>query len=94
MIAAFWTEGQNSYVTGPATRDEPARIFPQNCIVHEITDYTGSDPQADLGSKRFDPATGTFSDLVPPSSQTRTADDPVMQALASIQNRLDALENR
>lgn len=66
VIAARWVDGlQNSYVVGPATR-EPTAIFPQNCIVHEITDYAGSDPQADLGDKRFDPATGEFSDLIPP----------------------------
>ena len=93
VIAAYWVDGQNSYVVGPATQN-PTAIFPQNCIVHEITDYAGSDPAADLSDKCFDPATGTVSDLAPPPAQIRVADDPVMQALASIQNRLDALENK
>lgn len=93
IIAAFWNENQNSYVVGPATYD-PTMIFPQGCIVHEITDYNGNDPHVDLSSKRFDPATGEFSDLEPPPPQMRVADDPVMQALAAIQNRLDALENK
>lgn len=93
IIAAYWNENQNSYVTGPATYD-PTAMFPQGCIVHEVTDYSGSDPQTDLGTKRFDPATGEFSDLEPLPPQTRAPDDPVMQALAAIQNRLDALENK
>ncbi len=82
VVAAYWVAGlQNSYVVGPATRD-PRAIFPQNCIVHEITDYTGSDPQADLSDKRFDPATGTFSDLIPPP--------PAVDIL----KRLEALETK
>lgn len=82
VIAAYWVDGlQNSYVVGPATQN-PAAIFPQGCIVHEVTDYTGSDPQTDLGNKRFDPGTGTFSDLIPPP--------PAVDILA----RLKALETK
>jgi hypothetical protein len=65
VLAALYRDISGQYVVGPATRD-PTGIFPQGCIVHEVTDYAGSDPQADLGSKAFDPATGEFTDPIIP----------------------------
>ena len=32
----------------------------------EVTDYTGSDPQADFGNKIYDPQNGTFTEREPP----------------------------
>jgi hypothetical protein len=79
-IAALYREASGQYVVGPAVYD-PTAMFPQGCIVHEVTDYTGSDPQADLGNKAFDPATGSFTDPIIPAA------DP-----GSITARLAALE--
>lgn len=61
IFTATWSEGLNSYVVGAATYDS-TMIFPAGQILQEITDYTGSDPQGDLGGKLYDPATGEFTD--------------------------------
>lgn len=87
VIAAYWVEGQGSYVVGPATQT-PVAIFPQGCIVHEITDYAGSDPQADLGDKRFDPATGVFTDLIPPPARTRETNDAILDRIKALETKL------
>lgn len=83
-IAALYRDATSQYVVGPATYDASA-IFPAGCIVHEVTDYTGSDPQTDLGSKAFDPATGEFTDPIIPA-QT--------EGLQAIEARLKALETK
>lgn len=49
------------YAIGPAVYDATL-IFPSNQVVGEITDYTGSDPQADFGGKIYDPEAGTITD--------------------------------
>lgn len=82
-IAASYRDATSQYIIGPANYDATA-MFPQGCIVHEITDYTGSDPQRDLGSKAFDPATGTFSDPIIPQEG----------ALQDMDARLKALETK
>ena len=61
VFTATWSEGLGSYVVGAATYDS-TRIFPAGQILQEITDYAGGDPQADLGGKLYDPATGEFTD--------------------------------
>ena len=72
-IAALYRDASGQYVVGPATYDATA-MFPVGCIVHEVTDYTGNDPQTDLGSKAFDPATGEFTDpIIPPSERDSVA---------------------
>lgn len=71
------------YVVGPAVYDA-TKIFPAGCIVREIPDYTGSDPQADFGSKLYDPATETFSEIVRPPAKGPT--------LADLAARITALE--
>jgi hypothetical protein len=53
--------------------------------VREITDYTGSDPQADFGQKLYDPATDAFSDLPP-------LEPPA--GIASLLDRVAAIEAR
>ena len=85
IIAAMFRPPSGQYIVGPATF-EPTAMFPQGCIVHEVTDYTGSDPQADLGTKAFDPATGQFSDPIIPPPDART--DP----LQALRDRIAALE--
>ena len=83
-IAALYREASGQYVIGPATYDATT-IFPAGCIVHEVTDYTGSDPQGDLGLKAFDPVTGDFTDpIIPPAST----------AMKSLLDRMAALEAR
>lgn len=59
-LMAIWREDMGGYIVGPAVFDA-TMLFPPNHIVFEITDYTGSDPQADFGGKLYEPATGTFS---------------------------------
>ena len=92
-IAADWRDGVSAYVVGPAVYDA-TMIFPANSIVFEIDDYTGSNPQADLGSKVYDPTTGAFSDVPPPPppppSKSETA---ILSALDAIMARLEKLEN-
>lgn len=83
VIAASWRPPISQYVVGPATFT-PTAIFPQGCIVHEVTDYTGSDPQADLGNKAFDPATGEFTDPIIPAAEPGS----VMARLAALEARL------
>jgi hypothetical protein len=81
-IAALYRDASGQYIVGPAVYD-PTAMFPQGCIVHEVTDYTGSDPQADLGNKAFDPATGVFTDPIIPAAEP-----------GSVAARLAALEAR
>lgn len=82
VLAALYREASGQYVTGPATRDHTA-LFPAGCIVHEVTDYTGSDPQGDLGTKAFDPATGEFTDpIIPPSQRDAVLEDMVKRIAA------------
>ena len=83
-IAASYREASGQYVTGPATYDATA-MFPAGCIVHEVTDYTGSDPQTDLGTKAFDPVTGDFTDPIMPEAPP---------ALTDMAARLKALETK
>lgn len=78
------------YVVGPAVYD-PTMLFPANHIVAEITDYTGSDPQADFGNKVYDPATGSFSDQLPPPPPPSTQ---IPTALADIIARVEKLETK
>ena len=61
-LMAIWRPYADGYVVGPAVRDA-TMLFPADHIVFEITDYTGSDPQAEFGNKRYEPETGTFSKL-------------------------------
>jgi hypothetical protein len=56
---ATWRSEVRGYVIGPATYDASA-IWPPNQVVGEITDYTGSDPQADFGGKVYDPVALTI----------------------------------
>lgn len=86
-IAAFYRTATSEYIVGPAVYDA-TEIFPGRvCIIHEVTDYAGSDPQADLGNKAFDPATGTFTDpIMPPSA--------LAVALQDMDKRFAALEAR
>ena len=82
VVAASFRERSGQYVTGPATYD-PTAMFPANCIVHEVTDYAGSDPQTDLGNKAFDPATGEFTEPIIP---------PQESPLRELRERIEALE--
>ncbi len=44
-------------------------IFPANGELIEVTDYSGSDPQADFGNKIYDPEEQTFTDRPPMQPQ-------------------------
>jgi hypothetical protein len=93
VIAAAWREDVNGYVVGPATYD-PTAIFPAGHIVWGIDDYTGKDPQGDLGNKIYDPATGTFTDMppiVPPQAQFERR---VLSLLETLMARVDRLEGK
>lgn len=79
-FTAVWQDRYDSYVVSVATYDG-TRLFPVNQIAQEITDYTGSDPQADFGGKLYDPVTHEFSDPPPPV-------DPGQSLL----DRIEALE--
>ena len=61
-FTALWQDTYSSYVSKVATFDE-TMLFPTGQIVREILDYTGSDPQTDVGQKLYDPATDNFSDI-------------------------------
>ena len=86
VIAASWRPPSGQYVTGPATYN-PTAMFPRGCIVHEVTDYVGNDPQADLGTKAFDPATGEFTDPIIPVEPGSLA-----EVLQNLTDRVAALE--
>lgn len=58
-LAAIWRDPVG-YVVGPAVYDA-TMLFPARHIVLEVTDYSGSDPQADFGNTVYDPATHTFA---------------------------------
>jgi hypothetical protein len=81
-LAVDWRDGIG-YVVGSAVYDA-TRLFPAGCIVLEVTDYAGSDPQADFGNKLYDPATDSFSDIVLPLAETPT--------MAELLDRVAALE--
>ena len=82
---AAWRDSVGGYVVGPAVYD-PTMLFPASQIVGEITDYTGTDPQNDLGGKIYDEAAGTFSDPPP----VKAPPDVIAELLA----RIEALEAR
>lgn len=73
---------RDGWIVGAATFDATA-AWPANALLLEVTDYTGTDPQADFGNKVYDAATGTFSDRVPPENP-----------LPDVLKRLEALEGK
>ena len=75
---------EEGWVVGAATKDVTA-IFPANFHVYEIENYTGRDPQAELGSKIFDRDNG-FRDPKP-------IEDP-KAVIDELRARLDALERQ
>jgi len=85
QFLALWVDAYNGYVVSVATYDQ-TMLFPGNQILREITDYAGTDPQADFGNKLYDPAAGTFSPL-PPLPPPLPAVD-----LNALQDRIAALE--
>lgn len=95
IIAAIWREDIVGYVVGPAVYD-PTAMFPAGHIVIEVNDYTGTNPQADLGGKVYDPETGMFSDppqLVFEDTPSAT-EQKIMSVLDTILARLDKLEKK
>ena len=93
-FAAVYRDYAGGYVVGPAVYAAD-RIFPAGHIVGEITDYAGSDPQADLGNKVYDPATATFSEMPPipaPELEPNKIERQILATLASLIERLDKLE--
>ena len=92
-IAVDWRENAQAWVVGPATRDATA-IFPPNFRVYELTSYSGSDPQGELGGKAYDLETGSFKDAVyPPAPEPQFKhEQKIFDALDHILHRLEALE--
>ena len=91
-FTARWQDIHNGYVIDAATRDQ-SRLFPAGALLREIIDYHGGDDtQTELGARLYDPDSNRLRDRPPP--QIRVPDDAIMQALAAIHNRLDALENK
>jgi hypothetical protein len=84
-LMAIWREAAGGFVVGPAVVDA-TMLFPPNHIVFEITDYTGSDPQAEFGNKIFRPDTGTFIDAPPPAAH------PSAKLIEELTARIAALE--
>jgi hypothetical protein len=82
-FTAFWQDAYNGFTVGAAVRD-PARLFPANMLVREIIDYRGGEPQAELGSKLYDPHTHKLQTLptLPDPMQ------PVYDRLAVIEAKL------
>jgi hypothetical protein len=69
-------------------------LFPGGALLREIIDYHGGDdPQVELGARLYDPDSNKLRDR-PPLPQPRVTEDMLLQALAAIHNRLDALENK
>jgi hypothetical protein len=92
-FTALWQESLGAYIVGAAVYD-PLMLFPGGGLLGEITDYTGTDPQTDLGGKAYDPAAGTFS-VAPPAPIPPLADvvDPrLMAILEDMLARISALE--
>jgi hypothetical protein len=85
-LMAIWREYAGGYVVGPAVTDA-TRLFPPDHIVFEITDYTGGDPQAEFGGKRYEPDTGTFSEITLAAIQS-----PLTKLIEELTARIAALE--
>jgi len=81
-FTAFWQDLHNGWTIGAATRDV-TRLFPAGQLVRELTEFYGSDPQAELEVKRYDPDSNTLHDL-PTLSQGRSLE----ARLAAIEARL------
>ena len=47
--------------------DDATKLFPVNQLLLEVTDYVGSDPQAELGGKEYVDATQAFIEVPPPA---------------------------
>ena len=93
-FTALWQDIHNGFIIGAATRDQ-SRLFPAGALLREIIDYHGGDDtQAELGARLYDPDSNKLRDRPEQPPQIRVPDDPIMQALAAIHNRLDALENK
>lgn len=93
-FTALWQDIPNGFIIGAVTRD-PTRLFPGGQLLREIIDYRGGDdPQEELGARLYDPDSNKLRDRPTLSPQLRAPDDPILQALAAIHNRLDALENK
>jgi hypothetical protein len=92
-FTALWHEGIG-YLVGAANYDV-TMLFPPGHIVGEITDYTGSNPQADLGGKLYDPDEGAFREAPPPPAPMPTpTESKILTALDSIMDRLEKLERK
>ena len=57
-------ERDSLLIVGAATKDQ-TMLFPAGGHVYETFNYTGNDPQGDLGNKVYDPTTGVFTPQQP-----------------------------
>ena len=85
------SQQMDGMITGAANIN-PNFVFPDNGWVIEITDYAGSDPQADFGNKIYDPEEQTFTDrpiMQPPAADAELAE--LKAAVADMKKQLDRL---
>lgn len=81
----------NKHIVGTATRD-PTAMLPYNQRIIEIIGFDGDDPHAEFGGKVYDHEAGTFTKLVLPTIKPTIEAQAVLDALATIMQRLDKLE--
>jgi hypothetical protein len=65
-------------------------LFPQNCLLIEITDDTAVNPQAKYGGKLYDARTKSFSD--PPPEQPVPEIPELLTRLDELRKRIETLE--
>ncbi|MEY9435942.1 hypothetical protein [Bradyrhizobium elkanii] len=70
-----------------AANKDATRVFPVGGLLLEITDYTGTDPQADFGQKRFDATTSEIT-AFPPRARVASARQ-IRLALNQLELRAD-----
>lgn len=94
VVVTVYPMQDGTEITQAATFDYTA-IFPPKARLLEMTDYVGSDPQADLGQRIYDPATLTIGDKYapPPPPPTRT-EQKILTTLDAIIERLEKLEKK
>ena len=92
-FTAMFQEAHNAYIVGAAVFD-PLMLFPAGGLLGEITDYTGTDPQTDLGGKIYDPVAGTFTAPPPPEQGDFVDMRAISITLKDIIARLERLESK
>jgi len=56
-----------------ACNTDATKVFPLDQLLIEVTGYTGSDPQADFGQKRYDETANEIADFLAPAPPVPTS---------------------